>query len=354
MERERAAALRQQSEMLAPPAVAPDAFGQSLPRTGWPIERQPARGGFGPSQTAPPQHSSFGFDPAQGPSAGSSSAPPFSGAAAPATAPTYGQWVEPPRSQGTYPAQAPPRSGTSPERWPHAPAAWGDPSSQAQPSDHSGSSAFAANAGYPTSSSPNPNGFGANAASDPYGRQAAQTSEVNRAAQRIGMEGGLFPAAATTAAAQPPSQSSASGVAPAGASSAGWNTGNPAWNSQSAVQTASAWQQQFQHHAASDPGRQPSPGIVITPGTSAAGPAGASAWPADRGWNAGATPPSQSTHGSYGTPQAETWPQGAAPAAGPQQPSGYGSPAAAHDPAGHGEVPSYWQNAPGGTGWNGR
>jgi hypothetical protein len=184
-------------------------------------------------------------------------------------------------------------------------------------------------------------------------------TEVNRAAQRIGMEGSLFPAAPANALAAQPVRQPDPGVSPAGAASAAdnWNAGAPSWNGGPGVQTVGAWQREPSHYpAAADPRGQQSPGIVITPGTSGATstPASAPASPVDHPWNGGSAPAGYPA-GGYGPETQQMPPAGSFGGASrwPQQPDP--ATAASYSRPGASEaVPSYWQNAPGGTGWIGQ
>ena len=349
MERERHQAASQrerQHETIIAPAA--EAFGQSQSGFGAgasPLRtpQSPANGGF---ETRHP--AAFG-QPQQ-----------FAGSPPQASPSPYGQWVEPPRGGSAVATQAPTSAGSGVEQWPHAPGgAWGAPASQGQPANARPARTAAGNQffdhmPYPTTSA-------TSAAPQPLARQASRDattmSDMNRAAQRIGMEGGLFPSGHPSAAPTHASQPAAHGVAPAGAvsTSEGWNGGSPNWNGQAGIRTAEAWQgQPSPYGASSDPRYPQRPGIVITPGASgtAAPSPSASGRPTEHGWNAGPEAPAN----GYAPEAQGAWPQ-RSPAAGPHQwpQSGYGAPTAAHPaPARAGDVPSSWQNAPGGTGWNGQ
>jgi Flp pilus assembly protein TadD len=345
MERERfqaASQREQQHETTIAPAVAAEAFGQS-------------HSGFGPPQSP----ASAGFDTRQRAAFGQPQQ--FAGTPPQASGSPYGQWVEPPRANGAVATQAPTSGGAGVEQWPHAPgSAWGTPASQGHPAHARPTRTAAGNQSfdhmqYPTTSA-------TSAAPQSFARQAspdtATMSDVNRAAQRIGMEGGLFPSDhPSMAATQSSRQPAAHGVAPVGAvsTSDGWNGGLPNWNGQAGIRTAEAWQGQSSPYGASSDPRYPQrPGIVITPGASgtAAPASSASARPAEHGWNAGPEAPAN----GYAPEAQGAWSQGS-PAAGsqPWPQSGYGAPAAAHPGSARaGDIPSYWQNAPGGTGWNGQ
>ena len=350
MERERfqAASQRQpQHETIIAPAVAADAFGQS--QSGFLPESSPIRTPQAPANGQfDTRHSAAFGTPQQ-----------FAGAPPQGSAFPYGQWVEPPRANNSVATQAPASTGGGVEQWPHAPGgAWGSPASQSNPVNARPTRTAAGN--QPFDYMPYPTTSATGAASQPFSRptsrDTAVMSDVNRAAQRIGMEGGLFPSdhpstAPTHASRQPVAQ----GVAPAGAvsTSDGWNGGSPNWNGQAGIRTAEAWRAESSYGASRDPRYPQPPAIVITPGASGtAGPApSASARPADQSWNPGPEAP-----GGYAPEAQGAWPQGA-PAAGSHQwpQSGSGAPAAAQPGSARtGDIPSYWQNAPGSTGWNGQ
>ena len=353
MERERLQAAgqrEQQHQTIIAPAVAAEAFG-------------PAHSGFGPDASSirtPQSPASGGFD-ARHPAA-FGQPQQFVGTSPQAGSSPYGQWVEPPRTNSAVATQAPVSTGGGVEQWPHAPGgAWGAPASQGQPANARPTRTAAGNQSF--DHQPYPTTSATSTAPQPFTRQTsrddAMMSDMNRAAQRIGMEGGLFPSdhpgtAATYASRQPVGQ----GIAPAGAvsTSDGWNGGAPNWNHQAGIRTAEAWQGPSSAAGpASDPRYPQPPGIVITPGASGTAPAAppASARPTEQGWNSG---PEAPVNGGY-SPQAQgAWSQGAAAAGSHQWPqSGYGAPATAQPGSARtGDIPSYWQNAAGGTGWNGQ
>ena len=343
MERERHQAASQrehQHETIIAPAVAADAFNAS-------------HSGFGPdSSSVRTSHSpsNAGYD-ARHPAAFGQTQQ-FAGTPPQANASPYGQWVEPPRGNSAVATQAPTSAGGGVEQWPHAPGGgWGNPPPHSHPASvrptrtAAGIQSFD-HSQYPATSatSTTPQSFARESARD------TTMSDVNRAAQRIGMEGGLFPS-------QHPSTASHQGVAPAGAvsTSDGWNGGAPSWNGQAGIRTAEAWQgQSFPSDHSSDPRSAQPPGIVITPRNSTAAPApSASARPAEHHWNAG---PQAPANGGYPPDSRGAWSQGSR-AAGPQESpqSGYGAPEAAYPGSAHtGDIPSYWQNGSAGTGWNGQ
>ncbi|HUG93473.1 MAG TPA: tetratricopeptide repeat protein [Planctomycetaceae bacterium] len=347
MERERsqAAAARHQYDRgtLTAPPVAADAFSSDArDPAGWPGAARGAAPAFGPA----PDRSWIGqpstasaFDAQYAREASGRGAPqqfsPEPGRAPVAPAP-YGQWLEQPSRPSAGPSYSSPpgATGAGPEPWPHAPSASWDPSSSpAQPGSAAGVRPTGPAAGDPFYGDPRyPTSAQSAGAPPSFTGQTAATahpSDVHHAAQRIGMEGGsLFATLPQDATASPATRHpAASGVAHAVAASVPASDNAASWRGPAGVQTADAWEQQspaYYPQADGWPTAAPPfggrPQILITPGTSSTAP------------RASATAPDWQN-------------QGYAP------PAGSAAPAV---PAGTSGSPSYWQQDPRVTGWNGQ